>query len=150
MKGFVWANAALFVAASFTLAGTKGPKRSPLLLLSDGQNNNIIVQRLDRALKKKDALALLEAVRSAKEAECSDLAVPVLVAGLRNKDKIIRWYAARSLSRLGPEARPATSALEQTLLDSDTLVRLAAADALSEITPIFQASHTTVLNQSRD
>ena len=62
-------------------------------------------------------------------------AIPALVEALSTgEDPTIRWFAADSLGRLGPEAREASDALRQAAWhDEDPSVREAAAAALDAV-----------------
>jgi HEAT repeat protein len=65
-----------------------------------------------------------------------DYSVPSLVKTLKeDKDPNMRYWAAESLGRLGPEASEAVPALAEALKDEDKMVRMGAAYALAEIGP---------------
>jgi HEAT repeat protein len=65
--------------------------------------------------------------------EIAAQALPQLLQRLGNSDSVTRQQAAEALGRLGPAARDAVDALEQTLNDANEGVRLAAAEALNRI-----------------
>jgi HEAT repeat protein len=62
-----------------------------------------------------------------------------LVAALRDRDKFVRWAAARTLGKFGPAAGEIVALqLAQLLTDGDLDVRLAAAAALERLGPAAQ------------
>jgi HEAT repeat protein len=61
--------------------------------------------------------------------------VPRLIKQLGDKDVLLRRQAAELLSRLGPDAKPATEALMKALQDNDAFVVRFAAKALGGIGP---------------
>jgi HEAT repeat protein len=63
--------------------------------------------------------------------------VPALVEALSDRDRFVRWAAARTLGRIGPAARPepATLGLAKLLSDPDLDVRMAAATTLEVYGP---------------
>jgi HEAT repeat protein len=64
-----------------------------------------------------------------------------LVGALRDRDKFVRWSAARTLGRIGPaEEEAVASALAQLLTDADLDVRLAAMTALEHLGPVAQVA----------
>jgi HEAT repeat protein len=74
-----------------------------------------------------------EAVRlmaAAAVGECGPQAVPALVEMLKNKDALIRYWAAKGLGKIGPEARSAAPALTEALGDPSESVQINAAYAL--------------------
>jgi hypothetical protein len=73
-------------------------------------------------------------------AERSPAALPVLIELLRDRDPVLRRYAADCLGDLGPKARAAVPALLRALRDQEKggffcTVSEAAADALKQIDP---------------
>jgi HEAT repeat protein len=60
-------------------------------------------------------------------------AVPALIDILKKGQPHERWQAARTLGRIGPEARDALDALREAARDSDQTVKEAAANALKQI-----------------
>jgi len=60
-------------------------------------------------------------------------ATPVLISALADQDPSIRFWAARVLGRLGPQAKAAVPALKKALNDPDRQVADEAAFALSEV-----------------
>lgn len=61
--------------------------------------------------------------------------VPRLIKQLGDKDVVLRRQAAELLSRLGPDAKPATDALMKALRDNDAFVVRFAAKAIGGIGP---------------
>jgi HEAT repeat protein len=62
-------------------------------------------------------------------------AVPVLIAGLADRDPLVRAEAAGDLGQLGAPSRPALPALRTALRDADPFVRVYAAEAVARIDP---------------
>ena len=63
--------------------------------------------------------------------ECGPKAAPALIEELKNKDSVIRYWAARGLGKIGrPAAESAIPALAEALKDSSEVVRVSAAYAL--------------------
>ena len=63
-----------------------------------------------------------------------DYSVPSLVKTLKeDKDPNMRYWAAESLGKFGPEARSAVSDLSEALKDDSKMVRMGVAYALGEI-----------------
>jgi HEAT repeat protein len=62
-------------------------------------------------------------------------AVPALVEALQDRDNWISSPAARSLGRIGAEAKVAEAALVEALRDEDEGVRTSAAQSLKKLTP---------------
>jgi len=62
------------------------------------------------------------------------LAVPPLIAALRDKDAVLRDNAAKTLGAIGEVAAPAAPALAAALKDKDRAVRLSSAKAFWNIT----------------
>ena len=63
-----------------------------------------------------------------------EYSVPSLVTTLReDKDPNMRYWAAESLGKFGPEAQAAVPALQEAAKDSETEVRDAAATATKQI-----------------
>jgi len=63
--------------------------------------------------------------------ECGPKAAPALIEELKNKDSVIRYWAARGLGKIGrPAAESAVPALAKALKDSSEVVRVSAAYAL--------------------
>ena len=59
--------------------------------------------------------------------------LPALIEALRDADAEVRCFAAWTLERLGPSAKPAASALQSALESDDLLLRRSAAWALDRI-----------------
>jgi HEAT repeat protein len=64
-----------------------------------------------------------------------DYSVPGLIETLKHKDPNMRYHAAKSLGKLGAQAKEAVPALVEALRDSDKMVRMGAAYALAGIGP---------------
>jgi HEAT repeat protein len=62
-------------------------------------------------------------------------AVPLLIAGLADKDQRVRLVAACTLGQIGPHARAALPVLVPSLVDTHEAMRKAAAEALAKIDP---------------
>jgi HEAT repeat protein len=60
---------------------------------------------------------------------------PSLLELLRDKNPKMRYYAARELGHLGPQAGEVVPALTEALKDEDKTVRMGSAYALGEIGP---------------
>jgi hypothetical protein len=65
----------------------------------------------------------------------ADEVVPVLVACLGDRDRVVRITAATVLGRFGDHARGSVSRLLQMAADPDQMVRLVATNALMKIAP---------------
>jgi hypothetical protein len=65
----------------------------------------------------------------------ADEVVPVLVACLEDRDRVVRITAATVLGRFGEHARGAVPLLLQMAADPDPVVRLVATNALKKIAP---------------
>jgi HEAT repeat protein len=59
--------------------------------------------------------------------------VPALIEELKSDRETRRWRAARTLGRIGPDARPALPALLGALRDPASIVRVQAARALGRV-----------------
>jgi N-sulfoglucosamine sulfohydrolase len=59
--------------------------------------------------------------------------LPKLLATLEDPEPIVRWWSALGLVMLGPQARPAETALKRSLSDPSPMVRVAAAEALYQL-----------------
>jgi HEAT repeat protein len=59
--------------------------------------------------------------------------VPALTESLKDPDARIRYYAAKALGKIGPDARNAVSALKSAMQDNDKDTRQAATDAIKRI-----------------
>jgi HEAT repeat protein len=107
------------------LAGEKTP--------GDG----IPIKALAGLLLQKDmrvrlaALDILEAL-----GPCAAPAAPVVVKELADKNRFVRWAAARALAKIGPaDAEHAVPALTHLLSDADSDLQTSAADALATYGP---------------
>ncbi len=78
------------------------------------------------------------------------LAVPALIAALKDDEPAIRQAAAETLGQLGPVAREAAPALAGTLQDKTPVVALAAAVALTRIDPTRARDAVTLLSDALD
>jgi HEAT repeat protein len=65
----------------------------------------------------------------------SDLAVPALLAAMKDKNSAYRGFVAAILGEIGPEARPAVAALVQIAKDPGGVGRDDAVEALKKIDP---------------
>jgi HEAT repeat protein len=72
-----------------------------------------------------------------------------LADALKDPDRDVRQLAAESLGKIGLIAKPAFSALIQTLQDEDQFVRLHAAYALSLIDPARSAAAVAILKDAK-
>jgi HEAT repeat protein len=59
--------------------------------------------------------------------------VSALTERLKDPDPRIRYYAAKALGKIGPDARTAVTALKSATQDSDQDTRQAATEALKRI-----------------
>jgi HEAT repeat protein len=76
--------------------------------------------------------------------------VPALLKLLKNADSEVRAQAARSLGKVGPEARDAVSALVQALQDRNGRVRQSALEGLAGIGPDAKDSVSDVVKALKD
>jgi HEAT repeat protein len=93
---------------------------------------------------KKDPIVRSEALRSlhlmsAKHAKRMKVAVPILVALLRERNADLRWYAVSVLGRLGRTAHAALPALEQFIKKAPAKEQTEAAEAMFRISGDAQA-----------
>lgn len=77
-------------------------------------------------------------------------AVPFLIQALSHKQKEVRWTSAMVLSKLGPKAAPAVSALTQSLNDTDPITRKWSARALGAIGAPARSSIPALNRRKRD
>jgi HEAT repeat protein len=75
-------------------------------------------------------------------------ATPALMDALSDRDRFVRWAAARALGRVGPSGA-AVAALARSLGDSDCNVRLAAAGALAAYGPAARAALPDLIAAAR-
>jgi HEAT repeat protein len=79
-------------------------------------------------------LTFLSAVAGCRDPRRVDHSVESLVRTLKDdKDPNMRYWAAESLGKFGPEAQPAVPELITALKDENKMVRMGAAYALGEI-----------------
>jgi N-sulfoglucosamine sulfohydrolase len=74
---------------------------------------------------------ILPVAELAGQRDASNL--PKLLATLEDSEPIVRWWSALGLVMLGPQARPAETALKRSLSDPSPMVRVAAAEALHQL-----------------
>jgi hypothetical protein len=95
------------------------------------RNVPVLVDMLDDQSTCFDALTLLAAKGAA-----AAVAVPRLVALLREGDQLMCTKVLRTLQAIGPAARKAVPAIAGLVNDPDALVRLHARNALAVIAPV--------------
>jgi HEAT repeat protein len=79
-------------------------------------------------------VALLPAAGGCRNPRQVDYSVPALIKTLKeDKDPNMRYWAAESLGKFGPEAQSAVPELIEALKDETKMVRMGAATALGEI-----------------
>ncbi|MCC6420184.1 MAG: HEAT repeat domain-containing protein [Gemmataceae bacterium] len=76
--------------------------------------------------------------------------LPVLLAGLKEKEPLVRINALVVLGRMGSAAKPALPVIGQALTDRDTAVRLEAILTLGEIGPVAKATVPALLKSLDD
>ena len=105
------------------------------LALLNNEHTREFMPELERCLKEGNSKVRLYA--AGVVADCiraeDTFCIPTLIEVLNDRDAQVRDYAAHALSRFGPTAKAAASALEKRLRDSSLQVRVTAAMALSAI-----------------
>lgn len=76
--------------------------------------------------------------------------VPHLITNLKEKDDLVRAYAARALGKIGVEPEVVVPALIQSLQDANAEVRLLTAQALGEYGPRAQGAILPLLETTKD
>jgi N-sulfoglucosamine sulfohydrolase len=84
-----------------------------------------------RASGKYDLESILKAAEAAGDRDPADL--PKLIKFLRDEDSAIRYWGAVGCLALGEKSKPAIDELSRVLHDASPNVRIAAAEALSEL-----------------
>jgi HEAT repeat protein len=79
-----------------------------------------------------------------------DYSVLTLVQSLKDPDPNMRYYAAKSLGKYGPEAAAAVPDLVGALKDESALVRSGAAYALGDLGPTAAAAKPALLQAAKD
>uniref|UniRef100_A0A7C4QNT0 HEAT repeat domain-containing protein n=1 Tax=Schlesneria paludicola TaxID=360056 RepID=A0A7C4QNT0_9PLAN len=86
-------------------------------------------------LETPHAAIALRAISEYRAAAKTTLPALMAVLSDRTRDSEVRWNAARTLGKIGPDAAPAVATLVEHLTDDDPLVREHAAEALGDIGP---------------
>jgi HEAT repeat protein len=100
-------------------------------------------------------LAVLAVCAGAALAGCGDgrridYSVPTLIRTLKDPDPNMRYYAAKSLGKYGPEAADAVPDLVEALKDESALVRSGAAYALGDLGPAAAAAKPALQQTAKD
>lgn len=77
-------------------------------------------------------------------------ALPFLLQGLDDKDRVVRSWSVRAVGLIGPEAKEAVGPLTKALKDSQAGIRGGAAQALGEIGPAAEASAPALIEALAD
>jgi HEAT repeat protein len=67
------------------------------------------------------------------EATLREKGFPILREGLKDPDPAVREHTARAIARLGPLGRPLSAEVQKLIVDPDSKVRGAAADAVRDV-----------------
>jgi hypothetical protein len=104
-------------------------------LIRDIRGYAMLKDRIAGGMPLSLLLACLTALPTGCGGRKVEHSVPSLVKTLKDKDPNMRYWAAESLGRYGPEAGTAVPDLVEALKDEDKMVRMGAAYALGEIGP---------------
>jgi HEAT repeat protein len=91
-------------------------------------------------MRKLTLLGLAVVIVGCGKGKSEDYTVPNLIKTLKHEDPKMRYHAAKSLGKLGAQAKEAVPALAQALKDDDKDVRMRAAYSLGNIGPEARAA----------
>lgn len=131
------AEAAPALAAALSDPVSKVRYRSAKALSKIGIGASAAAEELAAALQKptiqpKTRYYIVKTLANIEDAAI--VALPELIATLQKKEDVkTRYFAAKALGKIGPEAQTAVGALEQARKDSDRKLRKAATEALVKV-----------------
>jgi HEAT repeat protein len=92
-----------------------------------------------RLLEDPSPVVRIAAAQAVHDGEKSDLALPVLIAGLADPSQSVRLHAAIALRALGESARSALESLKGATKDPWTYVARVTLDAVAELEPEWKS-----------
>jgi HEAT repeat protein len=90
-----------------------------------------VLPALRLAMQDPDSYVRLTAIQALEKMGPSG--IPLLIDALKDKEMVVRWWAAHTLARFGRDAQVALPALQELLRDEAEMVREAAQHALADI-----------------